>query len=56
MYQDGRSKESEKMITETETYKELQAKFNAERRSLKNNLHPMKKKKRHSKASHGEMA
>lgn len=32
MYQDGRSKESEKMITETETYKELQAKFNAERR------------------------
>lgn len=27
-----------------------------EQLSLKNNLHPMKKKKGHSQASHGEMA
>lgn len=35
---------------------EMEASPSPEDESLKNNLHPMKKKKGHSQASHGEMA
>lgn len=41
-----------------EAYRNLYANNGASTKgvSLKNNLHPMKKKKGHSQASHGEMA